>query len=405
MFRSAWFSFLLMALPAWADGIQLVDPLAPLPPPTLEPPAIFPTPGEARPTRTSPETIVPEPVFAPEPVTPSTHPYTVAPTKWSWFPGNKSHLLLDFGGVATFASLKGDRVPSANFASIAPWRFPDFADPGPKIAGGGTVLLGWEFGELPLSLFSRVQSYGASRQIDSHITDPNYAAFAQTPIMQRLRNQTGELTGWPLDQSAGLGREFYRNSILSGLPDPYASVVQKSRLAATTLDFASEVRILQLDVSEPIRGQLFTGTFWWWISGGLRYGNFFYEDIAQGRGIDQRANNSFNGWGPVLGTRIGLSALSIGFDFGYLSGESRQIYSETMTTPNPFRYAYLRETKNIQVPVTRLEVKMPFPFFWWLPMTSSISYQYERWWNVGNVGGSNFSLYSHGIVVKLVWNY
>jgi hypothetical protein len=183
--------------------------------------------------------------------------------------------------------------------------------------------------------------------------------------------------------------------------DPFGIVPLRSRLNLNVLDFDYASR------------EWAPAPHWdmkWRV--GARLANSFYDVLAEGPFLAQRASSHFIGAGPHLG--LGLHrhlplpgwSVYLQTEGALVIGRVHQGYEETMTFPDGPRVGSATSIDHTHaVPTLGGQLGVAWMPAGWQGWRFSLGYQYEHWWYLGTTELSQLELGAQGLFLRGEYRY
>ncbi len=327
-------------------------------------------------------------------VSPLPTPLPISPVERPFITPTQAEVILRASLIFASPNITGQRRAPVSFNPVAPWRFPRVEAAGLQASGGLSFEFGYQFTLVPFALVGRFSTIGEEQEVIFRNYDPLYDAYQNDPVVQRLRQASNN------NRNSSDTTDEDNVRVLPGQPDIFGSSLVRTRLSVSNLDFVAE---------SPKFNVGWTSYRFW---GGVRQTWFFLDENTKGRGIEQVASTSFEGWGPLLGGRVNFGFTEqndVGIYFqaegALLTGTTTQIFSETFTYPYPSLFTYARERENRVVPNLNFEIGLYGYSSESGRVFFQIAYQFNQWIDIGKIGSSNVGMYTHGAMVRLGMNY
>jgi hypothetical protein len=275
---------------------------------------------------------------------------------------------------------------------LAPGAAP--VDPGPEILPLALPEAGWYFDFQNQLLFAKIDG-----QIGGYV--PIGRSFVTPVILPNAELDTGA------SNQFALGYRFGPD--LGALQMSYRSQAARGReLYAPYGGFDGEVtsrldsNVVNVSYLAPA-WQLGDGWSANWSVGG-RLGTVFFDARALSPYMDQSSNNFFIGAGPTGSAGIAKQlnpnwSLFANADYGVLFGRVTQEHRYALTVANPlFGYNEQRSTRATHQLSVQAGVGYEGPNVRLGGLR--VGYQFEEWFNIGNLGPARADLITHGIFVQ-----
>jgi hypothetical protein len=198
--------------------------------------------------------------------------------------------------------------------------------------------------------------------------------------------------GYEIPEGEGSFELGYRFLITDGVDE-----FSKSRLDMHVIDF---------DYVSPRHRPLPRWEINWFL--GARLATSYYDTTQTTADVIQQASNYFLGGGVHLGLEVEreIGIFPAWAVFGRVEGSAvvgrtRQHYTDVSAQGTS--ELFLRESQTI--PVFRVEggIRYQPPAFQQLRFM--VGYQFERWWNLGHIGGSDLDLTTQGVFLRAELRY
>jgi hypothetical protein len=213
--------------------------------------------------------------------------------------------------------------------------------------------------------------------------------------------------GYRFDQGLGEISLAYRSLVTEGIENFIDAdgngVFLKSRLNMNVvdLDYASR---------EYLPWQQF-GLKW---RAGVRFAGVYFDSRATGLFAEERTSNNFIGAGPRVGLDLAwrpctVPALSVfgKVDTSVLIGRTQQSFEEVLTADDLSQIGGATNQSGTQVvPVLHFQLGVGYTPTWGDDQVHfALGYDFDQWWQVGQVGGSKANLTANGFFLRAEFKF